>query len=328
MQLINLFAFAPLMASIADASPARPAPYNGVQANSIPIAISSPECGIYGYDNTNSKTLITSVKVNTVAKCFTTCRQRQKCMSYGFCTQSNTCSLYKVALRKHIKRTNSSVIFYDRGCKNPAGPQSTRTTTSSATSTTTATIEDPITATATTITVTTTRSTTSARSTITGPVTIASTSTASTSTASTSTASTSTASTSTASTSTASTSTASTSTASTITASTATASISSTTTTTSASATATPAPGAAFTESLNSAYNEVLFGTNANVYDPRSDIASLADCEDLCAADTICVAVNFYRADDGDNVAGNCNLLSNILSGSAVTSNVDSARKN
>ncbi|SMQ53247.1 unnamed protein product [Zymoseptoria tritici ST99CH_3D7] len=298
MQLINLFAFAPLMASIADASPARPAPYNGVQANSIPIAISSPECGIYGYDNTNSKTLITSVKVNTVAKCFTTCRQRQKCMSYGFCTQSNTCSLYKVALRKHIKRTNSSVIFYDRGCKNPAGPQSTRTTTSSATSTTTATIEDPITATATTITVTTTRSTTSARSTITGPVTIASTSTASTSTAST------------------------------ITASTATASISSTTTTTSASATATPAPGAAFTESLNSAYNEVLFGTNANVYDPRSDIASLADCEDLCAADTICVAVNFYRADDGDNVAGNCNLLSNILSGSAVTSNVDSARKN
>ncbi|SMR59686.1 unnamed protein product [Zymoseptoria tritici ST99CH_3D1] len=303
MQLINLFAFAPLMASIADASPARPAPYNGVQANSIPIAISSPECGIYGYDNTNSKTLITSVKVNTVAKCFTTCRQRQKCMSYGFCTQSNTCSLYKVALRKHIKRTNSSVIFYDRGCKNPAGPQSTRTTTSSATSTTTANIEDPITATATTITVTTTRSTTSARSTITGPVTIASTSTASTSTASTSTASTSTA-------------------------STITASISSTMTTTSASATATPAPGAAFTESLNSAYNEVLFGTNANVYDPRSDIASLADCEDLCAADTICVAVNFYRADDGDNVAGNCNLLSNILSGSAVTSNVDSARKN
>ncbi|SMY26875.1 unnamed protein product [Zymoseptoria tritici ST99CH_1A5] len=303
MQFINLFAFSPLMASIADASPALPAPYNGVQANSIPIAISSPECGIYGYDNTNSKTLITSVKVNTVAKCFTTCRQRQKCMSYGFCTQSNTCSLYKVALRKHIKRTNSSVIFYDRGCKNPASPQSTRTTTSSATSTTTANIEDPITATATTITVTTTRSTTSARSTITGPVTIASTSTASTSTASTSTASTSTA-------------------------STITASISSTMTTTSASATATPAPGAAFTESLNSAYNEVLFGTNANVYDPRSDIASLADCEDLCAADTICVAVNFYRADDGDNVAGNCNLLSNILSGSAVTSNVDSARKN
>ncbi|KJX99580.1 hypothetical protein TI39_contig354g00002 [Zymoseptoria brevis] len=290
MQLINLIAFAPLMASIADASPARPASYNGVKTNSIPIVISNPECGIYGYDNTNSKTLITSVKVNTVAQCSTTCRQRQKCMSYGFCTQSNTCSLYKVALRKHIKRTNSSVIFYDRGCKNPSAPQSTRTTTS--------------------------------------PATTASTNTASTSTASTSTASTSTASTTTASTSTASTSTASTSTASTSTASTSTSPISSTTTTTSASATTTPIPGAAFTESLNSAYNEVLFGTNANVYDPRSDIASLADCEDLCAADTTCVAVNFYRADDGDNVTGNCNLFSNTLSGSAVTSNVDSARKN